>query len=172
MKVRGSRAISLLTSWMEGKMLLGRTLDISFDEKVFLVIVAYILFHKVAFMIFMFPKHCRINFLGLMCKTSLVITFDTHFLRKAFLLITGCDLSRKSGIMSFNVPTNFFWNFALIGVWNSINWAIKTLKVPFSTIIKDLRWSLYVSFTKLMQICFPWFTVWQSQWRNPGRQIR
>ena len=87
MKVRGSRAISLLTSWMEGKMQRGRTLDISFDEKVFLLIVLYILFHKEAFMSFMFPKHCRINFLELMWKTSSVITLDTYFLRKAFLLI-------------------------------------------------------------------------------------
>ena len=89
-------------------MLLGTTLDISFDEKMFLLIVACNLFYKAAFMNFMFPKHCCINFLGLKCKTSLVITLDIHFLGKAFLLITGCDLSRKPGIMSFNVPKNLF----------------------------------------------------------------
>ena len=89
-------------------MLLGTTLDISYDEKVFLLIVAYNLFHKPTFMKFVFPKHYRINLLGLKCKTSLVITLDFHFLGKAFLLITGCDLSRKPGIMSFNVSMNLF----------------------------------------------------------------
>ena len=144
-----NRAISQLTSSMEGKMLLGPTLDVSFDEKVFLLIVTCNLSHKAAFMNFMFPKHCPINLLGLKFKMSLVITLDIHFLWKAFLLITRYDLSCKHGIMSFNVPTNLFWNFAQICAWN-LNRAIRTLKVPFSTINKDLRWSLCISFTKLM----------------------
>ena len=87
-------------------MLLGTTLDISYDEKVFLLIVACNLFHKAAFMNFMLPKHCHINLLELKCETTLVIALDIHFLRKAFLLITGCDLSRKPIIMGFNVPMN------------------------------------------------------------------
>ena len=157
-KVGGSRAISLLTC-TEGKMLLGETLDISFDEIVFLLIVACNLFHKVAFIKFMFPKHCRINLLGLKWQMSLVITLDIHFLGKAFLLITGCDMSREPVSMSFNFPTNLLWNFTQIWVWNSINWAIRTLKVPFSTINKDLRWGLCISFTKLLKICFAGFTV-------------
>ena len=117
----------LLTSCTEGKMLLGTvlqcynaTLDISFDEKVFLLIVACNLFHKAAFINFMFLKHCRKNLWGLKYKTSFVITLDIHFLEKAFLLITRRNLSRKPGIMSFNVPTNLFWIFAQIWVWNSI----------------------------------------------------
>ena len=116
----------------------------------FLLIVVCNLFHKVAFMNFMFPKHCRINLLGLKCKMLLLITLDIHFPGKAFLLITGCDLSCKPRIMSFNVPTNLSWHFAQIWVWNSINWAIRTLKITFSPISKGLRWSLCVSFTKLM----------------------
>ena len=117
----------------------------------------------------MFPKHFRLNLLGLKCETLLGITLDIHFLGKALSLITGCDLSYKPGITGFNVPTNLFWNFAQIWVWNSINWVIRTLKVPFSTINKDLRWSLCISLTKLMQISFAGFTVWQLQWGNPGR---
>ena len=117
--VSGSRWF-LLTSCTEGKMLLGTALGISFDEKVFLLIVACNLFHKAAFINFMFLKHCRKNLWGLKYKTSLVITLDIHFLEKAFLLITRCNLSRKPGIMSFNVPTNLFWIFAQIWVWNSI----------------------------------------------------
>ena len=152
-------------------MLLGTTLDISYDEKVFVLIVACNLFHKAAFINFMFPKHCRINLLKLKCETTLVITLNIHFLGKVFLLITGCDLSRKPVIIGFNVPMNLSWNFAQTWVWNSINWAIRTLKVPFSTINKDLRCSLCISFTKLMQICFAGFTVWQLQWKNPERQI-
>ena len=97
-----------MTAWTEGKMLLGKTLDISFDEKLFQLIVACNLFHKAVFMTFMFPKHCHRNLLGLKCKKSFVITSDAHFLGKPFLLITGCDLARKPGIMSFNVPTNLF----------------------------------------------------------------
>ena len=89
-------------------MLLATTLDISFDERVFLLIVVCNLFHKAAFTNFMFPKHCRINLLGLKSKTSLVITLDIHFPGKAFLLITRCGLSRKPGIVSFNVPTILF----------------------------------------------------------------
>ena len=143
-KVGGSRAISVLTSCMEGKILLATTLDISFDEKVFLLVIVCNLFHKGVFMNFMFPKHCRINLLRLKCKTSLVITLDIHFLGKAFLLITGCDLSRKPGIMIFNVPTNLFLNFAQIWVWNFTNWAIRTLKVPVSTINQNLTWSLCI----------------------------
>ena len=42
-----------------------------------------------------FLKHCRINLLGLKYKTPLVITLDIHFLEKAFLSITACDLSRN-----------------------------------------------------------------------------
>ena len=103
----------LLTSCTEGKMLLGTTLDISFDEKVFLLIAACNLFHKAAFINFIFLKHCRKSLWGLKYKTSLVITLDIHFLEKAFLLITICNLSRKPGIMSFNVPTNLFWIFPL-----------------------------------------------------------
>ena len=76
-------------------MLLGTTLDISFDEKIFLLIVVRNLFHKAAFMNIAFLKHCRINLLGLKYKTPLVITLDIHFLEKAFLLITACDLSRN-----------------------------------------------------------------------------
>ena len=83
-KVGGSSAISPLTSCMEGIMLLGTTLDISFDEKVFLLIVACNLFHKAAFMNLMFSKHCRINMLGLKCKTSLVITL--RFPRKSIFI--------------------------------------------------------------------------------------
>ena len=75
----------------EGKMLLETTLDISFDEKVFLLIVACNLFHKAAFINFVFLKHCRINLLGLKCKTPLVITLDIYFLGKALLLINTCD---------------------------------------------------------------------------------
>ena len=87
-------------------MLLGTTLDNSYDEKAFLLIVACNLFHKAAFMNFMLPKHCHINLLELKYETTLVITLDIHFLGKAFLLITGCDLSHKPVIMSFNVPMN------------------------------------------------------------------
>ena len=87
-------------------MLLGAILDISYDEKVFLLTVACSLFHKAAFMNFMFLKHCRINLLEVKFETTLVITLNIHFLGKAFLLITGCDLSRKPVIMGFNVPMN------------------------------------------------------------------
>ena len=65
-------------------MLLRTTLDISFDEKVFLLIVACNLFHKAAFMNFVFLKHCRINLLGSKCKTSLVITLDIISSEKYF----------------------------------------------------------------------------------------
>ena len=158
-KVGGSRAIFLLTSCTEGKMLLGITLGISYDGKVFLLIVECNLFHKAAFLNFLFQKHCRITLLELKYETTLVITLDIHFRGKASLLITGCDLSRKPVIVSFNVPVNLSWNFAQIWVWNSINWAIRTLKVPFSTINKDLRWGLCISFIKLLKICFAGFTV-------------
>ena len=105
-KVGSPRDISLLTSCPEGKMLLGTTLDISFDKIIFLLIVA--LFHKTAFMNFMFPKQCRINLLGLKRETLIVITLDIHFLGKVFFLITGCELSHKPGIMNLNVPTKLF----------------------------------------------------------------
>ena len=84
-----------MTSCTEGKMLLGTTFDISFEEEVFLLIVACNLFHKVAFMNFVFLKHCLINLLRRKYKTPLVITLDIHFLGKAFLLIAACDLSRN-----------------------------------------------------------------------------
>ena len=106
MKVGGSRAIFLLTSCTEGKMLLGITLGISYDGKVFLLIVECNLFHKAAFLNFLFQKHCRITLLELKYETTLVITLDIHFRGKASLLITGCDLSRKPVIVSFNVPVN------------------------------------------------------------------
>ena len=61
-------------------MLLGTTLHISFDEKIFLLIVARNLFHKAAFMNIVFLKHCRINLLGLKHKTPLVVTLDIYFL--------------------------------------------------------------------------------------------
>ena len=48
MKVDDSKAIFLLTSYTEGKMLPGTALDISYDENVFLLIVACNLFHKAA----------------------------------------------------------------------------------------------------------------------------
>ena len=105
-KVGSPKDISLLTSCPEGKMLLGTTLDISFGEILFLLIVA--LFHKAAFMNFMFPKQCRTNLLGFKCETLIVITLNIHFLGKVFLLITGCEFSHKPGIMSFNVPAKLF----------------------------------------------------------------
>ena len=71
-------------------------------------------FVMLCFMNFMFPKHCRINLLELKCETTLVITLDIHFLGKAFLLITGSDLSHEPVIMSFNVSMNLSLNFAEI----------------------------------------------------------
>ena len=71
-------------------------------------------FVTLCFMNFMFPKHCRINLLELKCEMTLVITLDIHFLGKAFLLITGSDLSHEPVIMSFNVPMNLSLNFAQI----------------------------------------------------------
>ena len=71
MEVDDPSAISLLNSCTEGKMLLETTLDISFDEKLFLLIVACILFHKAASMNFMFPKDCCINLLDLSAKRRL-----------------------------------------------------------------------------------------------------
>ena len=43
------------------------------------------LFHKAAFMNFMFPEHCHITLLGPKCKTSLVITLNIQYLGKTFL---------------------------------------------------------------------------------------
>ena len=42
------------------------------------------LFHKAAFMNFMFPKQCGITLLGPKCKTSLVITLNIQLLGKTF----------------------------------------------------------------------------------------
>ena len=89
------------------------------------------LFHKVAVMNFMFPKHCHITLLWHKCKTSLLITLDIYFLGKTLLLITARDLPHKPGIMSLNVPTNLFWNSAQIWIRNAFSWPMKTLKVLF-----------------------------------------
>ena len=129
------------------------------------------LFHKVAFMNFIFPKHCHITLSAPKCKTSFVITQDIYFVEETFLFITTYYLSHKPGIMGFNVPTNLFWNFAQVWVQNAFNWPIKTLKAPFSIINEDLIMRLRISFTKLMQICSAGFTVWQLQWVNQGQQI-
>ena len=66
------------------------------------------LFHKAAFMNFIFPKHCHMTLLAPKCKMSFVITRDIHFLEKIFLFIATYYLSHKPGIMGFNVPTNLF----------------------------------------------------------------
>ena len=91
------------------------------------------LFHKAAFMNFMFPEHCHITLLGPKCKTSLVITLNIQYLGKTFLLITACDLCLKCSITNCNVSTNLFWNFVQVRVRNAFNWPIKTLKSTFSS---------------------------------------
>ena len=117
-------------------MLLGTTLDISYDEKPFLMIVACNLFHKAAFMNFMFLKHCRINLLELNCEKTFVITLDIHFLGKAFILITGCDLSRKPVIMGFNVPVNLL-------SWQTCYHGFQRSHEPVLKLSSDLSLKLY-----------------------------
>ena len=153
-KVGSSRTISLLISCTEWKMLLGTTLDISFNRKLFLLIDVCKLFHKVAFMHFMFPKHCQMTLLGLNYKTLLVKRMFINWM--SFVVQTLC--------LEFQCSHKPVGNFAHIWVWNTFIWQIRTLKLPFSTIL-FLIMRLCISFTKSLSICWKYF-------RNGGRQFK
>lgn len=121
-KVGSYKTIYLLISCTEWKMLLGTTLDISFDRKLILLIDVCKLFHKVAFMHFMFPKHCQMTLLGLNCKTLLV--------KRIF--INWMSFVVQTLYLEFQYSHKPVGNFAHFWVWNTFIWQIKTFKVPFS----------------------------------------
>ena len=73
-----------------------------FMERCFYLLLCN-LFHKAAFMNFMFPKRCPITLLGPKCKTSLVITLNIQFLERCFrwLLHVICVTNAVSQVSMF-----------------------------------------------------------------------